>query len=187
MKKIFRSTFLMVLFSLMMMAASATAVQLTEQQKIDALIHSVEVLPGAHFIRNGSTYDGKAAASHLQMKRHYVGDRIKTANDFITCCASKSSMSGQAYQIQYANGETVDSEVYFRAELKRIETPPAPAPIPVAAPVPVATTVPPPVSAATTVAAAAPVAKPIHRHRSATLSRGRHHRHMKASSQKLPS
>jgi hypothetical protein len=105
----------------LLFSAFAFAAPLTEQQKIDALIHSVEVLPGAQFIRNGSAYDGKAAAAHLQMKRHYVGGRIKTADDFIACCATGSSMSGKPYQIRYANGITVNSADYFHAELKRIE------------------------------------------------------------------
>lgn len=103
----------------------AFAAALTEEQKIDALIHSVEVLPGAQFIRNGTVYDGKAAAEHLRMKRRYAGKRIKTAEDFIVCCASRSSASGKPYQIRLANGETVDAEAFFRAELKRIETAPA--------------------------------------------------------------
>ncbi len=107
----------------MLFAAFAYAAPLTEQQKIDALIHSVEVLPGAQFIRNGSTYDGKAAADHLRTKRNYAGDRIKTAEDFIDCCASKSSMSGQPYQIRFANGKTVDAAAFFHAELKRLEAP----------------------------------------------------------------
>ena len=99
----------------------AFAASLTEQQKIDALIHSIEVLPDAQFIRNGTAYDGKAAAEHLQQKRRYAGDRIKTASDFIVCCASRSSASGKAYQIRFTNGETMDAEVFLRAELKRIE------------------------------------------------------------------
>jgi hypothetical protein len=111
---------LTVLFS-----ALAFAAPLTEEQKIDALIHSIEVLPGAQFIRNGSAYDGKAAAEHLRRKRSYAGDRIKTAGDFITYCASRSSSSGKAYQIRFANGETVDAEAFLRAELKRIEAAPA--------------------------------------------------------------
>ena len=102
----------------------AFAAPLTEQQKIDALIHSVEVLPGAQFIRNGSTYDGKSAAEHLQMKRRFAGSRIKTATDFIECCASRSSMSGKPYQIRFGNGKTVDAEAFFLAELKRIDSPP---------------------------------------------------------------
>jgi hypothetical protein len=100
---------------------SAAAAPMSEQEKIEALIHGIEVLPGAHFIRNGSEYDGKAAAEHLISKRRYAGSDIKTAGDFITLCASHSSMSGKPYQIRFADGRTVDSEVYFRAELKRIE------------------------------------------------------------------
>ena len=41
--------------------------------------------------------------------------------DFIVCCASRSSASGKAYQIRFTNGETMDAEVFLRAELKRIE------------------------------------------------------------------
>ena len=107
------------------LASLAFAEGLTEEQKIDALIHSVEVLPDAQFIRNGSVYDGKAAAEHLRKKRRYAGKRIKSANDFIVYCASKSSTSGEAYQIRFADGKTVDSEVFFREELARIEAAPA--------------------------------------------------------------
>jgi hypothetical protein len=108
---------------------SAVAATLSENQKIDALIHSIEVLPGAHFIRNGKSYDGAAAADHLRMKRRYGGSRIKTANDFITNCASRSSMSGEPYRIQLANGSTITAESFFRAKLKRIETSSADFPI----------------------------------------------------------
>ena len=112
----------------LLFTAFAFAAPLTEQQKIDELIHGIEVLPGAQFIRNGSAHDGKAAAAHLQQKRDYAGSRIKTANDFIECCASRSSLSGQPYQIRFANGMTEDAEVYFRAELKRIEAAPTASP-----------------------------------------------------------
>src|SRR5689334_16921766 len=80
----------------------ALAAPLTEQQKIDELIHRVETLPGAQFIRNGSAHDGKAAAEHLQMKRQYAGSRIKTAGDFIDGCATRSSVTGLPYQIRFA-------------------------------------------------------------------------------------
>ena len=112
----------------MLFSTMASAASLTEEQKIDALIHSIESLPGAQFIRNGSAHDGKAAAEHLRQKRSYAGDRIKTASDFITYCASRSSTSGKAYQIRFANGETVDAEVFLRAELKRLEAAPASVP-----------------------------------------------------------
>ena len=111
----------------LLFAACAFAAPLTEQQKIDALIHGVETMPGTPFIRNGTAYDGKAAADHLRLKLRNSWGQIKTANDFITRIASGSSMSGQPYQIRMANGMTEDAEVYFRAELKRIE---APQPVP---------------------------------------------------------
>lgn len=170
------------LFSSFAYAAPTTPAPMTEQQKIDALIHSVEILSGAQFIRNGSAYDGKAAADHLQQKRHYAGDRIKTAIDFIACCASKSSMSGQAYQIRFANGKTVNAEVYFRDELKRIEAPPpaamtAPVPAPNLAPVP-------PIMIAVPTPAPASPAKA----RSAASHRHSQHRHAATTTaQKRPS
>jgi len=111
----------------LLFASASYAAPLTEQQKIDALIHSVEVLPGAHFIRNGNAYDGKAAADHLRSKRNYAGSRIHTAADFIQGIASHSSMSGLPYKVQFADGHTEDSAVFFHEELKRLEAPAAPA------------------------------------------------------------
>ena len=111
-------------------APLAFAAPMTEQQKIDAMIHSVEVLPGAQFIRNGSAYDGKAAADHLRSKRDYAGSRIKTAEDFIQGIASRSSMSGKPYQVRFADGSTENSEVYFHDELRHLEAQGAAAPVP---------------------------------------------------------
>ena len=110
-------------------APLAFAAPMTEQQKIDAMIHSVEVLPGAQFIRNGSAYDGKAAADHLRSKRNYAGSRIRTAEDFIEGIASRSSMSGKPYQVRFADGRTENSEVYFHDELKHLEAQGAAAPV----------------------------------------------------------
>ncbi len=108
----------------LLLGAVAFAAPMTDAQKIDALIHGVETLTGAQFIRNGSAYDGKAAAEHLRYKRDHAGGRCATASDFIANCASSSSMSGKPYQIRYADGKTIDAEVYFRGELKRLENQP---------------------------------------------------------------
>jgi len=94
---------------------------MTEASKIDALITSVEQLPGAVFIRNGGEFDGAHAASHLRLKWKNAGKRVKTAEDFILFCASASSMSGKKYQIRFADGRTIDSEQYFHEQLRRIE------------------------------------------------------------------
>ena len=96
---------------------------LSEAQKIAALIHSVETLKGAVFIRNGTEYDAAKAASHLRRKLDYAGDRIQTANQFIDQLATGSSMTGKPYKIRYANGTTVESAVYFREQLRKLEAP----------------------------------------------------------------
>jgi hypothetical protein len=104
---------------------SAMAPNLSEAAKIQALIGSIEHLPGAVFIRNGSEYDGARAAAHLRQKLDYAGKKIRTADDFIDKLASTSSMTGRPYQIRFADGHTVDSAVFFHEQLKRLQTPPA--------------------------------------------------------------
>jgi len=99
----------------------ATAATPTEAQKIQMLIHDVEVMKDARFVRNGSDYDGAAAADHLRMKLRHAGDRIKTAENFITYLASKSSFSGQPYKIRFADGHEIDSAQFFHTRLAMIE------------------------------------------------------------------
>ena len=64
----------------------------TEGQKIEYLIGSVEHLSNATFIRNGSVHDARAAADHLRRKWSAAGTHVKTAQQFIELCGSKSSM-----------------------------------------------------------------------------------------------
>jgi hypothetical protein len=90
----------------------------SETVKIQYLIASIGELNGARFIRNGSEYDAQAAASHLQLKLKTAGSKVKTVEDFIQYCASKSSISGEPYLIRLADGTTLKSEVFFRNKLK---------------------------------------------------------------------
>lgn len=88
-----------------------------EGRKIDFLIASVETLQGARFIRNGTSYDAKAAADHLRLKLRMAGSRVATAEDFIRLCGTASSVSGTAYQIRFSDGRVVSSEAYLRQKL----------------------------------------------------------------------
>jgi hypothetical protein len=90
----------------------------SEAAKIRHLIGSVEALQGVTFIRNGGEYDAKKAADHLRLKLRMAGDRVKTAEDFIRLCASKSSISGEAYRMRFPDGTTMNAEVFFRKRLK---------------------------------------------------------------------
>jgi hypothetical protein len=102
---------------------AAPLAHLTEAQKIQALIHAVETLQGAVFIRNGSEYDSAKAADHLRRKLDYAGKRITTAEQFIDKLATGSSMSGKPYKIRFADGRTVESAVYFHEQLRKLEAP----------------------------------------------------------------
>jgi hypothetical protein len=107
----------------LLISAPAHAVDPTslEGRKITYLIESVETLQDAQFIRNGTPYDSKAAADHLRLKLRMAGSRIVTADDFIRLCATASSVSGIPYQIRFANGRVVLSEVYLRQKLLEFE------------------------------------------------------------------
>src|SRR5438105_157904 len=100
--------------ALLPMACSGTTdgANMTENQKIESLISSVENLKDAKFIRNGKEYDSKAAADHMRNKWRYARGRIKTARDFIQLVASKSSESGQPYMIRFKDGKEVASEEF---------------------------------------------------------------------------
>jgi hypothetical protein len=94
---------------------------LTEAAKINALIGSVEAMPNAVFIRNGSEYTASRAAEHLRLKWRNAGGRVRTAEQFIKYCASESSLTGRKYKIRFPDGRTVDSGVFFHEQLARIE------------------------------------------------------------------
>jgi hypothetical protein len=97
---------------------TARALSDQEGKRIEYLIASVENLAGAKFIRNGTEYDGKQAGSHLRMKLKRAGNRVQSADDFITLCASKSYLSGKPYLISFSDGKTVAAGEYFRKKLK---------------------------------------------------------------------
>ena len=107
---------LLALFSIMVGHASAR--DPAEEAKIQHLIVAVETLEGAQFLRNGSAYDAKTAADHLRLKLRTAGNWVKTADDFIRLCGSRSSFSGEKYRIRLADGSIIDAEVFFRNRLK---------------------------------------------------------------------
>ncbi len=71
------------------------------------------------FIRNGKSYDARAAREHIKQKYDYFRSRIRTAEDFIRWAASQSSMSGEPYRIR-CGAETMRCADWLRAELERL-------------------------------------------------------------------
>jgi len=97
-----------------------------EDQKIQFLIDSIANLRDATFIRNGSEYDAKHAADHVQTKLRYAGNRVGTAEDFIALCATGSSLSGQPYRIRFADGHEVSSAQFLHERLLHFQPPSPP-------------------------------------------------------------
>lgn len=89
-----------------------------EAARIQYLIKAVEGLKGVKFIRNGSEYGSRRAAEHLRLKLDKAGPRVKTAEDFISLIGSGSSLSGRPYLLLFPDGRTMDSETFFREQLK---------------------------------------------------------------------
>jgi hypothetical protein len=89
----------------------------TESSRIEYLLAVVASLQDAQFIRNGKTYDSKAAVDHMRTKLHLAGRRVRTAEDFIRYCASESSVSGQPYEIRFADGRVVRAADFLRQKL----------------------------------------------------------------------
>jgi hypothetical protein len=102
-------------------------------EEIEALLTYVKQLDGASFVRNGEAYAPAAAEKHLRLKWEKAKDSVKTAEQFIADCASKSSMTGQPYEVRLKTGTVVRAEDLLRAELKRLresassQAPPPPA------------------------------------------------------------
>jgi hypothetical protein len=110
-------------FCVLALGSCHAAAAVNETGRIEYLIQSIEQLSGAKFIRNGAAYDAKPAADHLRLKWREAGTRVKTAEQFIELCASRSSVSGQPYRIRFADGTTVASGAFLRAKLKELDRP----------------------------------------------------------------
>jgi len=92
-----------------------------EQVRIDRLIAYVESRNDVMFVRNGSAYSNQDAASFLRGKLSQMGDQVRTAQEFIDQIATKSSTSGEAYTIRFADGKTEPSAKFLGDELRRIK------------------------------------------------------------------
>lgn len=101
----------------------AADLPVSEKQKIEALLHQVEQLSDAVFIRNNREYNAKTAAMYLRSKWEATLEDITTAEDFIAKVASVSSTSGQPYRIRFKDGHEVLSGEYLSTELQKLEQP----------------------------------------------------------------
>ena len=71
---------------------------------IDYLLNFVAT-SNATFIRNGTSHTPAEAAAHIKEKYQHFKSDIKTPEDFIRLCASKSLVSGKSYLVRTPDGK----------------------------------------------------------------------------------
>ena len=105
---------------LLVSVASSTALARDESSKdeIEFLLRYVEN-SSVRFIRSGKEYSPKEAADHLRYKLAHSGGRVKTAEDFIAGIATKSYLTGRAYQVKMRDGSVRSTSEWLREALAR--------------------------------------------------------------------
>ncbi|HSV96914.1 MAG TPA: DUF5329 domain-containing protein [Spirochaetota bacterium] len=91
-----------------------------ERGRIHSLLNALE-RSGFAFIRNGASYTAREARAHLKMKLDRAGGRVKTAEQFIDYCATRSSSTGRPYLVRLPDGSTVEAGKWLRTRLAEID------------------------------------------------------------------
>ena len=85
--------------ALLLLSLSALADVPPEQQA--EVEHLIATLANSEcvMIRNGKAHDGEEAADHVRRKYEHFRDEIDSTEDFIAYSATRSLISGRAYQV----------------------------------------------------------------------------------------
>lgn len=88
-------------------------------REIQGLLDFVE-RSECRFVRNGTEYPAPQAREHLEKKLNYLEGKnlVSSAEDFIDLAATKSSMSGKAYEVRCPAGSQPAS-AWLKTELQR--------------------------------------------------------------------
>ena len=115
------------ILALMLVPVARAAPPAMAQTEINHLLEFVGS-SGCEFYRNGSWFDSKRGQAHLRSKYQWLAprDQINTAEDFIEKAATRSSLSGQPYEVRCDGGEAMKamtSNRWLHDELTRYRTP----------------------------------------------------------------
>jgi hypothetical protein len=105
-------------------ARASEASRASHVVEIEALLAYVAGLEGAAFLRNGSAHTSAEAAAHLRMKWQRQEERIRSAEDFIERCASRSFLTGKPYQVRLADGKVRAADALLGEKLKGMRSKP---------------------------------------------------------------
>ncbi len=107
-----------ILLALLLPAALQAAPSATAQREIKGLMEALSA-SSCEFQRNGTWHGRDEARKHLQRKYDYLLERnlAGTAEQFIERAASKSSISGRAYQVRCPGQPVQPAATWFRTKL----------------------------------------------------------------------
>jgi hypothetical protein len=88
-----------------------------QAEEVEHLINYL-VDSDCRMVRNGKFHSSKNGAKHLQRKYKYFRDEISSPEEFIEYSATKSTMSGQFYEVLCADQEPELSRDWLLRELQ---------------------------------------------------------------------
>jgi len=94
--------------------ASATELGAACEHLIAAVENS-----GLTFIRNGNRATGDKAAQHIRRKYQHFRDEITTPEEFIELTATRSLMTGKAYEVILADGQRMPLKDWMLERLQQ--------------------------------------------------------------------
>ena len=114
-----RSISVAVLALLAASALMALPVPASQRAEIDALMAALQT-SACEFNRNDSWHNAADAKIHLLRKLDYFEGKnsVQSTEQFIELAASKSSLSGRAYQVKCRGAAPVDSNIWLNRQLK---------------------------------------------------------------------
>jgi hypothetical protein len=102
-------------------AASAQAPSSATTHEVGQLFAALRQ-SNCQFSRNGTWYNAQNASEHLQRKYDYLLKKklVTSTESFIELAATKSSMSGKAYQVRCGKAAPVSSQSWFTSKLREL-------------------------------------------------------------------
>lgn len=104
----------------------AAEISSTAEREVAALLEALGTSE-CRFYRNGSWYSASDAQTHLTRKYEYLRQKklVESSEDFILKGGTKSSRSGEPYQVQCGNERPVPSSEWLGAVLHQLRSSPS--------------------------------------------------------------
>ena len=90
----------------------------TQRAEVEHLLGFIRT-SSCELVRNGREYDGERAYRHVVRKYDYFRDEIASTEEFIALAATKSELSGRAYEFRCDGQPTTTSAAVLLEELAR--------------------------------------------------------------------